>query len=598
MDWTELSGSLQRWAYDIRKRVFAFLDGLTWIVFLTGLGLMIYTHGFAQGERSVEDLLKAFWWLMYFLIFRYLISLLFSRSPGSFVKQRRVELLIVLYLLTEVVSLWSGKGRLLTGGFFLVSSLQYLYWLQVLFVAIVVSFIAHSSFVLRKVKLNPAGLLSTSFALLIALGTVLLKLPEMTYSGDISWVNALFTATSASCVTGLTVVDTGTYFSMKGQMVIMMLFAVGGLNMLTIASFIGSLYHRTGSLHATGLIKGFLDTDHTGNLQAILKNVIVYALLIQLAGILLVYWSWGSAMEFSGIKERLYYSVFHALSAFNNAGFSLFSESLYHLPVRHQYFLHLVIAALIIVGGLGFLVLQDVFAPENRWQRKRYPWKTLHVNTRLVLHVTVWLILVGSAFFFVVEYNHVLKDYSLTGKIVTSVFQSVTTRTAGFNTVDTAMLSGPSILLFLLFMFIGASPGSTGGGIKTTTFAVALKAAWSNLRGKEHVEFFQRNIPWAYVNKTYAVLFSAFLLLVFFSLALAISEPQFSLKMVLFEVVSAFGTVGLSLGITPDLSPLGKMVVVLAMFVGRIGSLTLGIALTRRILYASYRYPDGRLMIG
>ncbi|MCA1744241.1 MAG: hypothetical protein LC643_00725, partial [Bacteroidales bacterium] len=487
---------------------------------------------------------------------------------------------------------------LLSGSFFSVDALRYLTVLQVLFVAIVVSFIAHSSFVLRKVKLNPAGLLATSFALLIALGTVLLKLPEMTHSGGISWINALFTATSASCVTGLTVVDTGTYFSLKGQMVIMMLFAVGGLNMLTIATFIGSLYHRTGSLHAAGLIKGFLDTDHTGNLQAILKNVIVYALVIQLAGIALVYFSWGSAMEFSGIMERLYYSVFHALSAFNNAGFSLFSEGLYHLPVRHQYFLHLVIGALIIVGGLGFLVLQDVFARENRWQRKRYPWKTLHVNTRLVLHVTVWLLFIGSAFFFVMEYNHVLKGYSLAGKIITSFFQSVTTRTAGFNTVDITLLSHPSILLFLLLMFIGASPGSTGGGIKTTTFAVALKAAWSNLRGKEHVEFFQRNIPWTYVNKTYAVLLSAFLLLGIFSLALSISEPQASLKQIIFEVVSAFGTVGLTLGITPDLSPMGKVIVVLAMFVGRIGSLTLGVALTRKVLYTRYRYPDGRLMIG
>lgn len=559
---------------------------------------MIYAHGYAQDERSIGVLLSLFWPMMYFLIIRYLAGLLFSTSPRIFFRQRRMELLIILYLLAEVLSLVLFNGRLLEGGWFSFSPLQYLYWLQGLFVAIVVSFIAHSSFVLRKVKLNPAGLLAASFALLIVLGTVLLKLPEMTNGENISWINALFTATSASCVTGLTVVDTGTYFSFKGQMVIMMLFAVGGLNMLTIASFIGSLYHRTGSLHATGLIKGFLDTDHTGNLQAILKKVIVYALVIQLAGILLVYFSWGSSMAFSGIKERLYYSVFHALSAFNNAGFSLFSDSLYHLPLRHQYLLHLVIAALIVVGGLGFLVLQDLFAPENRLLRKRYPWKNLHVNTRLVLHVTAWLTATGALLFFVLEYNHVLKDYSLTGKIVTSVFQSVTTRTAGFNSVDTALLSSPSVLFFLLFMFIGASPGSTGGGIKTTTFAVALKAALSNLRGKEHVEFFQRNIPWAYVNKTYAVLFSAFLLLVFFSLSLAISEPHFSLKSVVFEVVSAFGTVGLSLGITPDLSSLGKVIVVMVMYVGRIGSLTLGVAFTRRVLYTRYRYPDGRLMIG
>jgi Trk-type K+ transport system membrane component len=212
--------------------------------------------------------------------------------------------------------------------------------------------------------------------------------------------------------------------------------------------------------------------------------------------------------------------------------------------------------------------------------------------------MTTILIATGMVLFFVLEYDNTLKDLSLTGKIVTSIFQSVTTRTAGFNTVDLSLLGRPTIMLFLALMFIGASPGSTGGGIKTTTLAVAFKAAWANMRGREHVELFKRNISWGYVNKTYAVLFSAFSYIVLFAFLLVIVEPKFSLKELFFELVSAFGTVGLSLGITPDLSFTGKLILIVSMFVGRIGFLTLGLALTRKVMYTKYKYPTGKLMIG
>jgi Trk-type K+ transport system membrane component len=311
-----------------------------------------------------------------------------------------------------------------------------------------------------------------------------------------------------------------------------------------------------------------------------------------------IFWSWNHDTVFDGWSNRLFYSVFHAISAFNNAGFSLYTDGLHQSAVRFQYLIHLEIAFLIVVGGMGFLVLQDIFAVESRRDRKRHPWKKLQVNTRLVMLMTVLLIGTGTLLFYVFEYNHSLSEHSGPGKLVSAFFQSVTTRTAGFNTVNITNLGRPALLLVLVLMFIGASPGSTGGGVKTTTIAVAVKAALANIRGREHVEFFKRNISWTYVNKTIAVLIFALAFIVLFTFFLVLAEPDLPLSHLFFELISAFGTVGLSMGITSDLSVVGKLILIISMFVGRIGFLTLGLALTRKVLYTKYKYPTGRLMIG
>ncbi|TCO06062.1 TrkH family potassium uptake protein [Natronoflexus pectinivorans] len=584
--------------YDNRAIASLVINRLVLLFYLFGAAVLIYYHGYSHSLEKNIMLMWIFRRNLDFFIISFISKLFFSISYKKTVRKKINQFLIVSYLSLELIYYWISGSNLLLDLFSFLDIKDYFSLLQFFFIILFFSTLKETSVRLRAIPLNPAALLAFSFLTLIIIGTILLHLPEMTTTGTISWIDALFTSTSAACVTGLTVVDTGTYFSFKGQVVILCLIFAGGLNMLTIATFIGSLYHKAGSLHAAGVIKGFLDTDQTANLQAILRNVVIYACIIQFAGIWLVYFSWGQEVQFANFTEKFYFSLFHAMSAFNNAGFSLYADNLYHEGIRHQYFMHMAVALLIVIGGLGFLVLQDMFAKKNREDRKRHPWKKLLVNTRLVLYVTAALIITGTVLFFLLEHNNALKDYPLHGKLVASLFQSVTTRTAGFNTVDTSILSSPSIFLFMLLMFIGASPGSTGGGVKTTTFAVALKAAWANLRGKEHVEFFNRNISWVYVNKTYAVLFSAVSLIVLFTFLLLIAEPDFNFKVIFFELISAFGTVGLSLGITPELGSTGKTILVFAMFVGRIGSLTLGLALTRRVIYTKYRYPNARLMIG
>jgi potassium uptake TrkH family protein len=597
MFWNSLHEKINIFLYDHKKHVFTVLNYVTPIALLIGISILVVTFGFSPSQNFSVWLSKFLVYAVNLLLVAFVLRLVFGLQSGHYIMEHVFESFIYFVLaVNSLFYLLLGQPLLLLANFIMPDG----YAMVIRLVLILIFFIeigrVSSNF--KRVRLNPATLLALSFVILIITGTVILRMPEMTNGHHILWIDALFTSTSACCVTGLAVHDTGLFFSFKGQFVIMLLLLVGGLNMLTIATFIGSLYHQTGSLHIAGVIRGFLDTDQNSNLQSILRNVVLYAFVIQFVGATVIYFSWSHETVFVDWNERLFYSVFHAISAFNNAGFSLFTNGLNHELVRYQYLLHLEIALLIVVGGLGFLVLQDVFAIKNRQNRKIHPWKKLQVNTRLVFLMTTILIATGMVLFFVLEYDNTLKDLSLTGKIVTSIFQSVTTRTAGFNTVDLSLLGRPTIMLFLALMFIGASPGSTGGGIKTTTLAVAFKAAWANMRGREHVELFKRNISWGYVNKTYAVLFSAFSYIVLFAFLLVIVEPKFSLKELFFELVSAFGTVGLSLGITPDLSFTGKLILIVSMFVGRIGFLTLGLALTRKVMYTKYKYPTGKLMIG
>lgn len=598
MDRRKLYEQLNLFVYDNRDNALRFINRLSWLFWIAGIVIITYFQGFSHQIYGYTMLLWAFWRVLDFFIIRFILRMVLSLSLKQFLKDSRAEKWIVLLLFFDHFFFWITGNNFFTGILPFVDIGIYFGFLQLLFVFLLFAEVGTLVFELPKLKLNPAILLALSFIILIVAGALFLHLPEMTVKGSISWIDAFFTSTSASCVTGLSVLDTGSDFTFKGQMVILILIFIGGLNMLTIATFIGSLYHKTGSLHAAGVIRGFLDSDQTANLHAILRNVIFYAVVIQTSGVLMVFFSWGNEHTFNGFSDKLYHSIFHAISAFNNAGFSLFTDGFYNESLRYNYPLHLSVSLLIIVGGIGFLVLQDMFAINNRMERKLQPWKKLLVNTRLVLGVTLILLIGGTVLFLILEYNNTLEAHSFFGKVVTAFFQSVTTRTAGFNTVDFTMISGSTLLLCLLLMFIGASPGSTGGGIKTTTIAVAFKAAWANLRGREHVEFFRRNIPWTYVNKTYAVLISAFSLLLFFTFLMAGIERDIPLQDVVFEVVSAFGTVGLSMGITPELSDGGKLILIFAMYVGRIGSLTLGLALTRKILYTKYRYPDARLMIG
>lgn len=303
-------------------------------------------------------------------------------------------------------------------------------------------------------------------------------------------------------------------------------------------------------------------------------------------------------MPFSGFGEKFFYSIFHSISAFNNAGFSLMTNGLYEEMVQNAYLLHIVIGILIFFGGLGFPVISDIWGLRRMRERIQQPWKTYSIATKIAVYSSIALLVFGAVAFFFIEKNNTLEEMNFGERVISSIFQSITTRTAGFNTVDIGSLAIPTLIMFIFLMFIGASSGSTGGGIKTSTFAAIFLASYATIRGKKNVELFKHTISQETLGRAYSIfLFSA--TFIFFSVfLLTIFEPQFDILALVFEEVSAFATAGLSTGITSELGVPGKIIIMVSMFVGRVGTLTLAFALSSRIGSTEYKYPNANLIVG
>lgn len=435
--------------------------------------------------------------------------------------------------------------------------------------------------------LTPARIFVLSFAAAIFLGTVLLSLPYAFRQTPLRFIDALFTATSAVCVTGLTVLDIGSDLSLFGQVVTMLLFQIGGLGIITFSIILFALMGRGISFKGREVTQSLFMYSPKKDFNLIIKKVLLYTLIIESAGALLLFFRF--AREFS-LGQALYHAVYHAVSAFNNCGYSLFSDSL--MRYQEDIVVNLIIALLIILGGIGFLVQQEVVA------RLRDRRNKLSLHTKIVLITTGVLIFGGAVLFYLLEADNVLQGASLKTALLTSFFQSVTARTAGFNTVDIRMLTNSTILIMLMLMFIGASPGSAGGGVKTTSFALLLLLVVNRIRGNENVNVANRTIPRELVERTISIIFSAAVLiglvtalLLFFSDS---SGMPFALRHefieYVFETFSAFGTVGLSMGATQKLNDVQKYAIILMMFIGRVGPLTMAFAWyssrKRRVTYA------------
>ncbi len=442
---------------------------------------------------------------------------------------------------------------------------------------------------MKKQKFSPSQILILSFLSAIAVGTVLLMLPISTKSGSISFVDALFTATSAVCVTGLIVVDTGAYFTHFGQSVIMVLFQLGGLGIMTFTSLIFLLAGRSLGFTERGVIEESFTTGQGVNVKKFLIAVITFTFTLETIGGILLYF-----FDFKGkVSKPLFYSFFHSISAFNNAGFSLFSDSFvgYFSDVS----LNLIIISLIVLGGIGFFVFYDI--AEYLYKGRKYQRK-IKLHTKVVLSSTLVLIFAGMGIFYLLENGFYLKSMSGKEKILVSLFQSVTPRTAGFNTADMTKLLPATTVLLMVLMFIGASPGSTGGGIKTTTISSILFFLRAKLKRRENVQVFSRNIPWEVIDKAHLIfIFSMVVLFSSTFLILVFEGSKFPLIKVLFEVISAYGTVGLSLGITSKLSALSKIVIIVTMFIGRVGIINMVYAFVKEGI-GRFEYPEEKIMVG
>ncbi len=449
-------------------------------------------------------------------------------------------------------------------------------------------------------KLKPPQIVALSFLLTIVAGAILLSLPFSTSAhDDISFVDRLFTATSATCVTGLVVKDTNNWTPF-GQIVIMALFQVGGLGIMTFSTLFAILLGRKLTIKSGVVIQGALKQPSVEGIKKLLYYIVLITISLELIGAGLLYFRWVQLGHWPGIAT-LYNAVFHSVSGFCNAGFSLFKNSF--TAYRSDVWINLIMMTLIFTGGIGFIVLLDIRKLKFWKQDRHLIFSRISLQTKLALSVSLILIIFGAIAIFLLENNNILAEFSLKGKILGSFFQAITPRTAGFNTLPIGKLAQPTLIVMMFLMFIGASPGSTGGGIKTCTFAILLAAVATMMRNKNRVKAFRKTIPKTIIREALVIFILALAWIFVFTLILSITErntvggPNFLLR-ILFEVTSAFGTVGLSTGITPFLSTAGKLFIILTMFLGRIGPLTLALAIALREEKSLYTYPEEKVMVG
>jgi trk system potassium uptake protein TrkH len=431
--------------------------------------------------------------------------------------------------------------------------------------------------------------LISTFLSAILIGTLLLMLPVSSQGRAIGFENALFTSTSAVTVTGLIVVDTRHHFSFFGKMVILVLLQFGGLGFMTFSTLIILLVGKSISLTDKFRIENEFTFGQYRNITDLIKKIFLMTIGFETIGAIALFFQFPEL----AFKERIFSSVFHSISAFCNAGFSIFSNSFE--SYQSHIGINLTLMVLIFAGGIGFLVLSEIFSKARGKIRKK---SRLSLHSKLVLIISLLLIVIGFGIILVEELINTSNTLPLKDKILTALFQSVTARTAGFNTINLNIFASASVFILLILMFIGASPGSTGGGVKTSSLGMVFAYFRSRLRNRENIDLFFRNIPARTIEKSFLVIFLALALVCLaFGLLLTI-EKEFKLIELLFETISAFGTVGLSMGITARLSLASKLIIIVTMFVGRIGPLTILVALSRRESKADYQYPEENIMIG
>ncbi len=442
-----------------------------------------------------------------------------------------------------------------------------------------------------KSKFYPERIIVGSFAAAILLGTFLLMLPFSTVDGKgLSFVDALFTATSATCVTGLIVVDTATYLSKFGQIIVLILIQCGGLGIMTLSTFFLVILGKRVSLRGKLVLQDALNFYDMESLSDLLVHIMLFTFFIEFVGFILLFLDFRFGWHYT-LGRSIYHAIFHSISAFCNAGFSLYSDSLSRF-VKDP-LVNITVMGLIVLGGIGFPVLYNLY----RKVKRREDGHFLSYHTKVAVSFTLFLIVAGAIGIFFLERNNTLRELSFGGKMLASLFQSVTPRTAGFNTVDIGSMRGVSWLILMVLMFIGASPGGTGGGIKTTTFVSVLVSVVSTVRNREDAVWLKKRIPDRIIKKSIAIFFLS-LSIIIVGTALVEAFENMPLSKVMFEVFSAFGTVGLSTGITPHLHGFSKVVLSLIMLTGRVGPLTAVVAMAEAGQAPPIRYPEGEILVG
>lgn len=596
--------------YENKSFTLKALKFISLFVSLGMIGMLIYYYGFpitSFEKATINQLMKA---SFVFYIISFIIRFLYSFEPGQMLRDSWIEGILYSLIVIDAISYVIFDVKLIASLFEYVGVANfdnyYNLFLQLYLLIIVGLDIGSSTVKFDKTKINPAIIFLIVYISIIFSGAGLLMLPEMTVaSKSLNFIDALFTSVSASCVTGLVIEDTALLFTFKGQMILLFLMKMGGINILLFGTFFALISKFGISVKQHEIIEDFVNKDNINQARGLITKILLISLFIELTGAIGLFISLPESPEISTIGDRLFFSIFHSISAFNNAGFSIYQNGFANEAVANAGFSHLVVCVLIFIGALGFTTILEVSSIKGQRDRLKYPWKKLSLASRIALKSSIHLTIFGFIIIALLEWDRIaFADLDSFGKSIAALFQSVTTRTAGFNTVNIGLLSTPTLIVFLFLMFIGGSSSSTAGGIKTSTFTLLFVAAWSTIRGKKNVEFFQRNISFALMEKAYTILLFALACLVVSLFFLSITESalldsgQITIIDLIFEEVSAFSTVGLSTGVTPLLSDGGKSIIMLSMFIGRLGTLTLAFALSKRIISTKYKYPEAHLMIG
>ena len=445
---------------------------------------------------------------------------------------------------------------------------------------------------------SPARVSILGFTLLIAVGTALLMLPASAAESPMGFVDALFMSTSASCVTGLSVLDIGRQLTLFGQLVILLLIQVGGLGIMTVSTLLLMMMKGRPTLSGQAIIKDtFTYGEGKQTVASVLRAIFITAFSIEAAGALCLYLRTAPA---TGWAKAVYPAVFHAVSAFCNAGFALYRDSF--VGYREDWIVNGVLSGLIIIGGIGFVVIADV---KNRFLGRKTTMKRLSLHSRLALSASAVLILLGTLAILFMEWDNALAPLSIPGRLLAALFQSISARTAGFNTLDMGSMANETLFMLCILMFIGACPGSCGGGVKTTTVAGLAVLGVSRLRGFSRPQVFRRTLTDASMSKATSVVMISAAVITLAVMVLMVSElggishtqTRGRFLELFFETISAFGTVGLSTGMTDTLTPFGRITISALMFIGRLGPMVIGLAVSRERVNR-FQFAEENIMIG
>ncbi len=582
------------------KKIRLGLDIFLIVLAVSATGIVITMTGFYINDFWFDLLQAAGDVIILLFAIQEFARLFIVTNFKKYLRTRWFELVLAFsFILNEVFQrplLWFVQNIFVDFKPHTIILLYLLFTMLTLLTAVIVKAL-RKNYLISKIKLHPGALFSISFGILIFIGSLLLMMPKATVQGiGFSYLDSLFTSTSAVCVTGLIVVDTATQFTILGKIIILLLIQIGGLGVMTITTFFALFFGSGLSYRFRIVIGDLMSEDSIGEVGSLLKKIALFTFVIEIFAAINIYLSL-SGQIFPIHKAELFNSVFHSVSAFCNAGFSLYSSNLMDSIIINNFWFNFNIIILIILGGIGFPVLVNFSQLFNKENRKRRWGGRFTINTKIVLISTAILLVSGAALVFMTDVSTSALGDNIFTKTYNSVFMAITARTAGFNTISLESITPAATLIVIVLMWIGASPNSTGGGIKTSTFAVALMYLFTYIRGKDKLEIYYREIDMQTIRKAFMIILSSLIVLFTATFLLVWLEPDKSLLDLLFEATSAISTVGLSRDITFRLGTGGKWLIIALMFMGRIGILTFFLSFFRPKYEPRYKFPKENIIM-